>query len=186
MAKAKFCVRVLVLCLIVSTLSFGEEHNDKSGLKKLASALTNSELEEMEVGLERWENQEMIEMLSKQGVTDKSVSSLYQYFKEIVISPPDPDAYTEYSIENAEVVLMQTKLLGRTLHNLFLSLNDEDFTKYGKLIGLMRNVLYIDSQHIPLAIKHDNSRDVYWRTVHTKGVEDVEEEYKKLFGVQNN
>ncbi|MCM8778660.1 MAG: hypothetical protein NC834_02580, partial [Candidatus Omnitrophica bacterium] len=69
----------------------------------------------------------------------------------------------------------------RRLHNLLMALSEEDFEKYGNLIAGMRELLYIDVKHIPLAIKGDESRVIYWYTWHNSALELIEKEYSRLF-----
>jgi hypothetical protein len=64
-------------------------------------------------------------------------------------------------------------------------MSDGKFNKYEGLIKAMRDALYVDSKHIPLAINHDNSRDTYWYELHNVLVKEAEDEYERLF-VESN
>jgi len=147
----------------------------------LVDVIAESEIEHMGTGLQGWTDQQEIEKLSGIKLDDGYVKKLYQEFKSVIVTPPNSDTYTEYKIENGEKALGKTEELGRKLHNLLMALSDEDFEKYANLIAGMRELLYIDAQHIPLAVKGDNSRDVYWYMRHNSALEKIEQEYLRLF-----
>ena len=50
----------------------------------------------------------------------------------------------------------------------------------------MRDVIYLDYKHIPLAMKHDNSRGLYWYELHTGGINKAYNVYNKLFGLDSD
>lgn len=164
-----------ILILLLLPISLYAEAED------LVNAIAEAEIENMRAGLQAWTDQKEIEKLSGITLDDKYVKKLYQEFKSALVNPPNPDTYTTYSIENGEEALKKVEQLGRKLHNLLMALSDENFDKYGKLIAGMRELLYIDAQHILLAIRGDNSRDVYWYMRHNSAVEKIEQEYLRLF-----
>ena len=143
--------------------------------------LADAEREDRKVDLEKWVNTKKIKELSRMALTDSYVKNLYKNFQSTVVNPPKPGTYTEYSIKNAEDSLVKVERLGREVHNLFLAISDKDFAKYGKLIGIMGDVLYIDWKHIPYAIKHNNGRDIYWYELHNMGLTEVKKEYSRIF-----
>lgn len=169
-----------LLILIVFSLPFFSLCAEES-LNTIIDYLIQTEIENMRTGLQGWTDQKEIEKLSGIKLDDEYVKKLYLEFKSVLVTPPNPDTYTEYGIENGEEGLKKTEQLGRKLHNLFMALSDEDFEKYGRLIAGMRELLYIDTQHIPLAIKGDNSRDVYWYMRHNSALEQIEQEYLSVF-----
>lgn len=180
----KFLLLTLVVFILINS-AFAVETDKKTPSEigdQVFGALATLEIERMKAGLKAWKDSEVIAELSKKDITEDLIKGIYQNFKDVIVDPPNPDIYTEYAIENAEESLAKTELLGRLFHNLLLSFSEEDFAKYGRLVGLMRSTLYFDTQHIPLAIRHDNSRDAYWYEVHTRGVKAVDEEYLRLFG----
>jgi len=146
-----------------------------------ARVLVELESGGIEAGLRAWEDAEVIVKLSKKEITEDLIMGLYYNFKNVVVNPPNPDAPTKYTIENKEESLDDMESLGRLLHNLFISLSEKDLKKYGTLLGLMRAVLYIDTKHIPLAFRNDNSRDFLWYEAHAKGVRAVDKEYASIF-----
>lgn len=179
----KFLLLIIVIFLLAnSCFASTASAKEKTGIGILGRIFVQSEIKKIKTGTRSWTEPEIIEMFSKKD-TETMVKGLYESFKNVVVTPPNPDEYTEYTIENAEEALERTELVGRLAHNMFLSFTEDDVVKYGKLVALIRDILYFDTQHIPLAIKYDNSRDVYWYMVHTKGVKAIEEEYLRLFGV---
>lgn len=153
---------------------------DARNLDKLFEVLAEDERKKDEQGIRSWTDKGEMAYWKGVKLDEVTVKGIYQEFKDTIPSPPPP-GYAEYTIENGEEALTKTKKLGKSLHNLFLVMNEEDFDKYGRLIGLMREVLYIDSAHIPLAIKGDNSRDIYWYDMHNMAVRLVDEEYEEVF-----
>jgi len=177
MNKKQLILSVLILFLAIP--AFAEESTETIK-DKVVKSVADTEFADMEAALKIWTDPEMIKNLSNVTLTDNYIKELYAEFKKTVVTPPNPDTYKEYSIENAEKSLVETERLGRKLHNLIQAISDKDFEKYGTFIGTMRDVLFIDARHIPLAIKHDNSRDVYWYELHKKGIEKIEKEYVRL------
>ena len=139
------------------------------------------ENQDINTDLEKWTDQKMINELSKITLTDNDVKTLYIEFKNIVVSPPNPDSYKEYSMINGEKVLENVIHLGRKIHNMLFAISDENNERYGNLLHTMRDALYIDSKSIPFVIKHDNSRDVYWYGMYNKTFQSTDEAYKALF-----
>lgn len=150
-------------------------------LDTLTEVTIITETEQMKADLEKWEDARLIAELSKMPLTEKEVKQLYREFKSTIVRPPEPEKYKEYSIENAEESLIKVEALGKKMHNLFLALSKQDFAKYGKLVGIMRDTLYIDWQNIPYAIRHSNARDIYWHGLHAKGVDEAQKEFQRLF-----
>ncbi|MBU1043392.1 MAG: hypothetical protein KJ915_03215, partial [Candidatus Omnitrophica bacterium] len=150
----------------------------------MVQVLAYTEIDEMKRAFDKWSDRETVNKLSKITITDDHIKELYKEFQEVLVTPPNPETYTEYSIDNGEEALEKAEQLGSKMQNLFLALSKKDFVKYGKLVGIMKEVLYIDVRHVPLAIKHDNSRNIYWYELHYKGVEMAGEEYERLFKVQ--
>lgn len=139
------------------------------------------ENQDINTDLEKWTDQKMINELSKIALTDNDVKALYIEFKNIVVSPPDPDSYKEYSMINGEKVLENVIHLGRKIHNTLFAISDENIERYGNLLHAMRDALYIDSKCIPFVIRHDSSRDVYWYGMYNKTLQGTDEAYKALF-----
>lgn len=163
----------------------GGSQSNLNILDALTEVTTETEREQMKADLEAWEDPELIKSLSQSTLTEADINNLYRKFKNTIVNPPNPDTYTEYGIENAEDSFVKVEKLGRKVHNLFLALSDKEFSKYGKLIGTMRDVLYIDWKHIPYAIKHNNGRDIYWYELHNMGLTEAEKEYLRIFNSSN-
>ena len=150
-------------------------------LDDLTEATIITEREKIESVLKEWEDQQVIKSLASIEITDEYIKNMYLKFLKTIVNPPQPDYYKEYGIENAEESLAKVEALGRQMHNLFLAMSDECFSKYGRLVTIMRDGLYIDWDNIPYAIKHNNARDIYWYEMHNICVEAADEEYIKLF-----
>lgn len=163
----------------------GDKVYKQTNFDTIVTVLAETEIEDRKVELEKWTDKKMIESFSKVAITDKHIKKLYGDFKRTAVNPPKPGTYTEYHIKNAEESLVRVNKLGRRIHNLFLALSDKDFTKYGRLVGIMRDVLYIDWKHIPYAIKHNNGRDIYWYELHNEGIIEAKKEYSKIFYITN-
>ncbi len=173
----------ILMLFLFSSFTYAEEKEPEMSIQeRFIDALAEAEIEDMCAELETWTDQKVIGFLSDLKIEENDVRELYRKFKATNVNPPNPDTYIEYSIENAEESLVEVERLGRRMHNIFLAMSDEDFAKYGRLVGIMRDVLFIDWKHIPYAVKHNNARDLYWHELHTKGVKEAEREYLRLFG----
>ena len=178
--------RIFFIALILILLSAGALAEDAQtatnlGINKVAEIVGEHELGTVWQGMNAWTDQKVVEYIGQAEMREDNIKSFYAWFKEIIVSPPDPDTYTFYEIENGEESLEDTILLGKVIHNIYLGMREEDLKKYGKLVGRMRETLYLDSVHIPYAIRRDNARDHYWFVLHNKGVNMVDEEYTRLF-----
>jgi hypothetical protein len=170
---------LLVLMFFQSSISLCAETAESNDL--VIKVIADSENENMRAGLQAWTDQKEIEKLSRVIVDEEYVKTLYQEFKRTLIDPPNPDTYVTYGIKNGEKALKNSEILGHKLHNLLMALPEDDFEKYANLIAGMRELLYIDIQHIPLAIRGDKSRDVYWYMIHNNFLRKIEQEYLQLF-----
>lgn len=159
-----------------------EANKREINLEDPVKVLVELEADGVKEGLRKWEDAEAIAKLSEKDITEDLIEALYWDFKNVIFDPPDPTITTKYNIENENESLDDMDSLGKLLHNLLLSLSGDDFEKYGRLIGLMRSILYIDSMHTALAIKNNKSRDFYWYELHKKGVKAVDKEYLEIFG----
>ena len=172
-------VVIFIMCRQCIAKQDSPRHIDSSSM--LIGSIADMESKDDRDALSLWADSEMIKALSETAITDDYIKSLYSEFKSAMVTPPNPDTYKVYGIDNAEEALERVSQLGRRVHNLGLAMSDADFKKYGGLIKCMRDALYIDSKHIPLAIKHDNSRDVYWYDLHNKLIKEADNKYKDLF-----
>lgn len=166
---------ILILFLAVSIVS-AEKQTDK-----VMDVISDSLVSDMQADLESWTDHKLIDILAKQPLTEEGIKKLYLEFKDTIVTLPNPETYKEYTIENTEASLEKTLQLGRKIHNMLFAVSDQDIEKYGGLLHIMRDVLYLDSKHIPLAIRHDNSRDVFWYELHNKWAKEAEDKYSELF-----
>ena len=167
---------ILLIMLLISPTGHADEQSKVVGFLGAATAY------EAQDDLTLWTDSELIEELSRTPLNKNDVKKLYTEFKNTIVNPPNPDTYTEYGIANGEESLVKVERLGRKIHNMLFAISDEDVEKYGDLLQIMRDVLYLDSKHIPLAIKHDNSRDVYWYGLHAKWISKAEAYYNMAIG----
>jgi len=172
-------VIIFIMCGQCIAKQDSSRHIDSSDM--LIESMADMESKDDRDALSLWADSEMIKALSETAITDDYIKSLYSEFISVMVTPPNPDTYKEYGIENAEEALKRVSQLGRRIHNLGLAMSDAAFKKYGGLIKCMRDALYVDSKYIPLAIKHDNSRDVYWYDLHNKLIKEADNRYKDLF-----
>ncbi|MCX5667141.1 MAG: hypothetical protein NTY34_02365 [Candidatus Omnitrophica bacterium] len=170
----------LTIILLILLLTSPTGHADEQS--KVVSFLGVTTAYEAQDDLTLWTDSELIEELSRIPLNKNGVKKLYAEFKNTIVNPPNPDTYTEYGIANGEESLVKVERLGRKIHNMLFAISDEDVEKYGNLLQIMRDVLYLDSKHIPLAIKHDNSRDVYWYGLHAKWISKAEAYYNMAVG----
>ena len=170
-----FVKQSFILILILNLASCAFAASDKSIFNELTEVTAQDELKRYEEGISQWTNRNAMAYWSAVDLEDVDIKEIYKKFKATVVSPPAP-GHKKYAIKNGKEKLFETVQLGQSLHNLFLAMNEEDFARYGRLIGLMREILYIDSVHIPLAIKGDNSRGLYWYEIHNSHMKLIDEE----------
>jgi hypothetical protein len=160
---------------------YAESNDSKAESRSLLIVLADMESANTKNDLEKWTDQRMIGELSKIDIMDNDIKALYIEFKNIAVSPPNPDNYKEYGMVNGEKTLENIIHLGRKIHNMLFAISDKNIERYGNLLHAMRDALYIDSKCIPFVIKHDNSRDAYWYSMYNKTFQSANEAYKALF-----
>ncbi len=172
------------MIVLLNTGAAAEEARTSSdfGICKALELVTEHEVSAMREGIKTWTDQKVVDYINQAEMREDNIKSFYAWFKEIVVTPPEPGNYTVYEIAHAEESFESAVLLGKVTHNVYLGMREEDVEKYGKLIGTMSETLYLDSVHIPYAIRHDNTRDYYWFSLHNKGVDAIDKEYARLFG----
>lgn len=179
-------VIIFIILLHLPIFVYAEEQNTKSLLDVLAEITAEAELERMNNDLMTWINPAQLKEFSQVYLTDDDVKTLYKEFFNTIVTPPNPDTYKEYSIENGEEKLKKVDNLGRKINSMLHALPMVNLEKYGYLLKAMRDVLYIDAIHIPLAIEHNNSRDYCWYELHKNWLEDAKRLYAKMFKNNKN
>ena len=111
--------------------------------------------------------------------TNKAIGELYQEFNDTIIELPHPDA-EPYKLTSEPDRVQRIALLGMRLHNMVLAMPDDAFSKWGHLLMGMREILYLDSIHLPLAMKGDRSRDAYWYGVHNQWIQKLHDTAAEL------
>lgn len=177
----KFIFLLIFHFLLLGTLVYAQEMGKTKLMDVAVNAFSDMTEEEMQAGVAKWTDEKMIKNFSGTPLTDDYVKKVYIRYKQVLVTPPEPGKYKVYEIKNGEESLKNVEYLGRELHNRLLAISDEDYKKYSQLIGMMCNVLNFDARHIPLAMKHDNSRDIYWHDLHNDWAQQVEREYSRLY-----
>ena len=172
----------IFIMLLAMTPCAAAENRKEINWEDPAHILAELDASGITSGLKSWYDAEAVFKLAETEISEDLIKGLYRNFREIVVAPPNPNVHTKYTLENKDEYLYDMKSLGQLLHNLLIALSGEDRERYGTLVGLMRAVLYMDYQHIPLALKNDDSRDFYWYEAHNRGVKAAEKEYASIFG----
>lgn len=172
---------LILMLFLTCSIVYAEEDSEKTNWEKFIDALVEHEKQKMKKVLKSWVDKEAIKYYYQKNLTEGYIKKLYKEFKETIVAPPNPDTYTEYTIPNVKESLVKVEKLAKKMQNLFLAVRYKKNTRYGKLIWLMRDVLYLDWQHIPYAIKHNNGRDIYWYELHYISLNEAENEYLRLF-----
>src|SRR3989338_9622641 len=132
-------VVIFIMCRQCIAKQDSPRHIDSSSM--LIGSIADMESKDDRDALSLWADSEMIKALSETAITDDYIKSLYSEFKSAMVTPPNPDTYKVYGIDNAEEALERVSQLGRRVHNLGLAMSDVDFKKYGGLIKCMRDAL---------------------------------------------
>jgi len=177
----KKIITAIALLTLASSAPAAEQPK-KTNPDILMQSIASSEIQKANEYFKTWVAPEVLAESYHTRLTDTDVKSLYKKFTETIVTPPNPDNMQEYSIENGTEKLDKVDKLGRTVNSLLMSLPMEDLEKYGYLLQSMRDVLYLDAQHIPLAIRHDRSRDFYWFALHVKWTGEAAVLYEEMLG----
>jgi len=111
----------------------------------------------------------------------ETIKDLYSEVKSTLVNPPNPDAQGVYEVANGKQALAKTVSLLDKTDGVLAKISSEDDQKYKKLLLIMHDLLLLDKQHLPLALRHDNSRDAYWFNLHYKLINALDAEYKLLY-----
>ncbi|RKY36282.1 MAG: hypothetical protein DRP73_03590, partial [Candidatus Omnitrophota bacterium] len=103
--------------------------------------------------LSSWTDPDLIAQLEKMEFGDRQFQDLYRKFRQLLNSQ-----------EEAREKLRKVVALGKRVHNLLLVLSDEKINRYGYLLGMMRDILHMESQRLAELINQD-AQAVYLHTV---------------------
>ena len=164
---------IFVLTIIWMTTVAATATESKSRQDEFAT-IADHEMNEMQEGINRWSDAALVKKYQQFELTDEVLWALYQEFNNAIVEPPHPDqAAYQLTVESDRI--QRITELGKRLHNMILAMPDDEFTKWGHLLMGMREILYLDSIHLPLAIKGNRSRDVYWYDLHNDWTRRVRE-----------
>ena len=179
--------RAAIICISVAALSLDACSSRPSSPTPSSDDISQGIAAHEQITYEQityeWDDEELIGKYRRGGTIEADIRWLYTEFLSTVVSPPDPDS-DKYSIDNGEVELKNTRRLGKDIHNRLQSLQDEQ-KAYEYLLIAMRDTLLLDSMHIPMAIRGNRSRDVYWFELHRAGMNATMNEYARLFPAHN-
>jgi hypothetical protein len=83
-------------------------------LEDVCRILSQIEIQEMNETLMTWTDPILAEKLSRLELSDDYVRGLYEEFRSILVTPPDPETYTEYGIVNGKESLVKALELGKS------------------------------------------------------------------------
>ncbi|MBN1513411.1 MAG: hypothetical protein JXB13_15445 [Phycisphaerae bacterium] len=146
-----------------------------------SASMLGMEVARWDMELDSWTDLSEIDLYRRIPMNADTVRQMYEMFRQTVVTPPAPDAET-YAIADGTNRLAYTEALCRRFHNCIPAMPAELSERYGRLMWLMRGLLFIDYRHIPLAIRHDRGRDVFWSELHAIWLREIEQEYQTAFG----
>jgi len=122
--------------------------------------------------LSSWTDPDLIAQLEKMEFGDRQFQDLYREFRQLLNSQ-----------EEAREKLREVVALGKRVHNLLLVLSDEKINRYGDLLGMMRDILHMESQRLAELINQD-AQAVYLHTVDQEWLDYLDKECSKKFAPQ--
>ena len=167
----RFILGAIYLILILSVCSPAQEKNKRSSA--LMHLFFGKGAERWDSETEAWTDSKMMAQFSKLNVDDDYIQALYKEFRQAVVLPAGK--------VDLRKRLGQIVYLGKKVHNLKLALAPDKLSRYGDLLSVMQDILYLDAQHIAEAL-NSNSKKVYFYTLDKGWLEYLEKESKSLFG----
>jgi hypothetical protein len=146
----------------------------------VAGALMKAELERWQKVLDKWSDAEQRDKLMNLPVTRKLIDKIYKNIQTISVNPPVPGEYEVYSIPDGENALQRNIKLGKLVHNLIESRPADELGPYQAILFMFRELLVMDSVHIPYAIRSDDSRADFWYLLHGQLMAQLEQAMKQL------
>jgi uncharacterized protein YlbG (UPF0298 family) len=129
--------------------------------------------ENINEGLNSWTDPALIAQFRNKQFGDKEFDDLYGKFRQLIVSP-----------NQAREKLKQIFTLGKQIHNLLLALPPQKLARYGDLLGMMRDILYMESYRLVELVNQDADK-VYLYTVDQGWLDYLEKEYHKKFSPEH-
>lgn len=156
------------------------EEMPETGGDRIVAQLSEEEDREMQTALKAWTDDTLLAEFQARPLTEEDVKALYSEFAGAIAEPPLPVSGETYEAGKADEAIVRAGLTGKKVHNLFLALSGEDFQKYGRLLGLMRETLCLESLFMGKCAGGDKSACERWYDLHNAGVKETEREYIKI------
>jgi len=156
----------IVIGILSLTISISALNAQDGPFMHLYFGVENSE------DLSSWTDPNLIAQLEKMEFGDREFQHLYREFKQLFNSR-----------EEVREKLRKVITLGKRVHNLLLVLSDEKMSRYSYLLGMMQDILYMESQRLAELINQD-SQAVYLHTVDQDWLDYLDKEYSKKFAPQ--
>lgn len=170
---------VFIFILGLSCLSFSEEKRE-AGPDRFTGLLTSQEIADMRAGLSAWTDDAMLEVFRGKSLTEDDLKGLYRDLSVVLAGFPRSGQKGELKIEDPAALEVKAESLGKKNHNLFLAMTDEDFEKYGKFLGIVRETLFFDASCMKKFAGGDKEILRRWAEIHATGVKEAEREYLRL------
>lgn len=167
-----FCSRRIYTLLLAAVLLCGRVHARSLESNTIRRDLPPDEVTAIRATVKDWRRS--VSEAGAAGVyTDEDLLADYKRFSRIISVIPSPGAGPEARADADRVEKM-----GRYLEAVFQKMPFSAFEKYGRLAGLMRDVMAIDLNYLRILEDGEGGPEVQraYRT-HLKGVREVDEEY---------
>lgn len=123
--------------------------------------------ENINEGLNSWTDPALIAEFRNKQFGDKEFDELYERFRQLIFSP-----------DKAREKFRQIFAFGKQIHNLLLALPSNKLARYGDILGMMRDILYMESRRLAELVNQDAEK-VYLYTVDQGWLDYLEKEYHK-------
>lgn len=161
----------------------GEEDKKKEKQEEFFKILVELDLQDLTNELKLWIDTKVIEELSSAEIDEEYIKELYIQFMNTILR--NLDIQINNNQQEMRKISAKIENLGKKIHNMLLAIPDKSIDSYGKLLQLMRDVLFIDFKQISRMIKGNRSKDDYWKGLHDKWLAKVKNEYKETFEDKN-
>lgn len=179
MKRRVFTAMILFLSAALAWcgLSFAKENEPAPD--KITALMKTDEVREMVSCLKTWTS-DPAERPSRP-LTGDDVRKIYEEFAAVMVQPPDVyDLNSPPAREISPRSLGDVEKLGRKVQGIFSAMSPDDDHNYGKILGLMREVLYLDHKYLSRTIAGDHTDAVRWYELINTGMKEIEREYIRI------
>lgn len=146
---------------------------------KMTMLMRTEEVREMVSGLNAWTPKAGTSRT--QPLSEDAVKKIYEEFSAAIIPPLDPvtrgvGPAKEISPDSLDKI----EKLARKVQGIFAAMSQSDLDNYGRLIGLMREALYLDAKYLSGMSAGDNADAMRWHEIINSGMKEVEREYIRI------